>query len=240
MAKYGYYKRRARKKPFLSTKQRKVRLAWAREHRHWTLKQWKKVIWTDECSFEVGHDGSQIWVWRKTGEEYLDACLKPTFKSGRTSVMFWGAIGYDMRGPCAILNNGRMTGVKYRDEVLAKHLRPFRNQFRLKHCSGLEPWIVEDGAPCHTAKVSKEYLQANKMCRMVWPSNSPDLNCIENLWPKMKRRVASKGIRMHGDMLTFLPLLWGETVPADFNRFIESMPKRCRAVIAAKGGHIRW
>jgi hypothetical protein len=173
MAMFGYHKRRARKKPFLSAKHWQVRLAWARERQDWTIQQWKRVIWTDECSFEVDHDGSQTWVWRKVGEQFLDACLKPTFKSGRTSVMFWGAIGYDMRGPCAVLDTGRITGIKYRDEVLAKHLQPFRNQFRLKHCGGLEPWIVEDRAPCHTANVTRVYLEENKMRRMKWPANSP-------------------------------------------------------------------
>jgi hypothetical protein len=145
-----------------------------------------------------------------------------------------------MRGPCAVLDNGRMTGIKYWDEVLAKHLRPFRNLFHLKHCGELEPWIVEDGAPCHTANIARTYLEKNKMRRMKWPANSPDLHCIENLWPKMKRRVASTAVKNKGDMTQFLPLLWGETVAADFNKFIESMPERCAAVIAAKGGHIRW
>ena len=86
-----------------------------------------------------------------------------------------------MRGLFAILDNGRMTGVKYCDEVLDKHLRQFYNVFRLRHCGGLEPKIVEDGTPCHTAKVACNYLQEHKMHRIEWPVNSPDLNCIENL-----------------------------------------------------------
>jgi len=28
-------------------------LVWAKEHRHWTEEDWKKVFWTDESKFEV-------------------------------------------------------------------------------------------------------------------------------------------------------------------------------------------
>jgi hypothetical protein len=79
------------------------------------------------------------------------------------------------------------------------------------------------------------------MLRIEWPANSPDLNCIENLWPKMKRRNArASQVKKWTEMLQFLPFLWGDVVPADFNKFIESMPDRCKAVTKAKGGHIRW
>ena len=42
------------KKPFLSNNHKAERLAFAKEHSHWTLEDWSKVIWTDEASFEIG------------------------------------------------------------------------------------------------------------------------------------------------------------------------------------------
>ena len=41
------------KKPFLSDNHKVERLAFAKEHSHWTLEDWSKVIWTDEASFIV-------------------------------------------------------------------------------------------------------------------------------------------------------------------------------------------
>ena len=35
-------------------------------------------------------------MWRRAREAYLSSCLTPTFKSGRSSVMVWGAFsGFD-------------------------------------------------------------------------------------------------------------------------------------------------
>jgi hypothetical protein len=53
----------------------------AKEKRNWGL-----VLWSDESTFEMGYDGRNWWITRGPGEEYLDKILKPSFKSGRTSV----------------------------------------------------------------------------------------------------------------------------------------------------------
>jgi transposase len=50
LKKHGYrvYKRTI--KPGLTKEQMKERLKWCLEHEHWTLEDWKNVIWTDEIS----------------------------------------------------------------------------------------------------------------------------------------------------------------------------------------------
>lgn len=37
-----------KKKPFIRDTNQKKRLRWARKHRHWTVEDWKKVIFSDE------------------------------------------------------------------------------------------------------------------------------------------------------------------------------------------------
>lgn len=44
---------KARKKPWLSKKNQQSRYDWAKEHLSWTLDDWKKVVWSDECNVEV-------------------------------------------------------------------------------------------------------------------------------------------------------------------------------------------
>ncbi|CAG8680761.1 11743_t:CDS:1, partial [Funneliformis caledonium] len=39
------------KKPFISAINKSKQLAWAIEKRHWTLEDWKKIVWTDELTF---------------------------------------------------------------------------------------------------------------------------------------------------------------------------------------------
>jgi len=54
--------RKARKKPFLNERHIAQRLAWAVEHKNWSLEEWKRVIWTDEASFELGKNLRKIRV----------------------------------------------------------------------------------------------------------------------------------------------------------------------------------
>ncbi|XGW22217.1 hypothetical protein V3C99_004875 [Haemonchus contortus] len=47
----GLFGRRPAKKPLISAKNRKARLDWAQAHKNWTVRQWRKVIWSDESKF---------------------------------------------------------------------------------------------------------------------------------------------------------------------------------------------
>jgi hypothetical protein len=80
------------RKPFLNDKPKANMLAFAKEHLHWMVEDWRRVIWTDEASFEIGKLSRQIRVWRRAYERYQWNSLAPVFKSGRSSIIVWGAI----------------------------------------------------------------------------------------------------------------------------------------------------
>lgn len=44
---------KARKKPWLSEHNMKIRLEWALKHKDWTVEDWSNVLWSDESNFEV-------------------------------------------------------------------------------------------------------------------------------------------------------------------------------------------
>ena len=87
----GYFKCKACHKPYINEINRRKRLEFAHAHRHWGIDNWRRVIWTDESSFETGMRG-QIWVTRKKDERFCPDCTIKTKASGRTSVMVWGGI----------------------------------------------------------------------------------------------------------------------------------------------------
>ena len=76
-----------KKKPFLSKRHRRERLDWAVAHQHWTVEDWKRVVWSDETKIDrLGSDGKK-WVWKKAGEGLSDRLVEGTLKFGGGSLM---------------------------------------------------------------------------------------------------------------------------------------------------------
>jgi len=83
------------------------------------------------------------------------------------------------------------------------------------------------------------YLEQNSIIVLPWPSKSPDLNLIEFLWDHLDKRVGQRQPppqTLH-QLFQMLQQEW-RTIPRNnIRELIESMPRRCRAVLAASGGH---
>ena len=230
----GFFRFKARKKPFLSDKHKAARLKWAKEHQNWTLDDWSHVIWTDEATFETGLDTRSCYVTRHKGTAMESRYLKPTLKSGRSSVGIWGAIILGLKGPVHFLEKeGRMNSDIFINQVLEGLGLPFYNQCIEEKGSMI--WM-DDGARYHTSKMTTAY------CRRIGLIQSPDLNPIENLWRIIKIRVSAQRHRIHSLelMKKVIKEEWEKLTEEDFRACIESMPKRCKLVIEARGGSIKY
>ncbi|GFV37028.1 uncharacterized protein TNCV_2381751 [Trichonephila clavipes] len=63
-----------------------LHFAWARQHRHWTVDDWKHDAWSDEFRFQLNRDDGCVQVRRKTPESMDPTCTLETVQDGGGSV----------------------------------------------------------------------------------------------------------------------------------------------------------
>ena len=75
----------------------------------------------------------------------------------------------------------------------------------------------------------------NNVKVMEWPVQSPDLNPIENLWCDVKGKVAEHKPTNNAQLWNAVQLAWSSIPVERCQKLVDSMHRRCAAVIANKG-----
>ena len=84
------FNRTPRKKPLVSSKNKKKKLEFANRYVIWTYENWVKVFFSDESKFNLFGNYVKNNVKRRIGERLSAKCTKKTVKFGGRSVMVFG------------------------------------------------------------------------------------------------------------------------------------------------------
>lgn len=225
----GLRSRTPRKTPLLCKRHVQARLKYANDHLNKPAAFWDSVLWSDETKIELFGRNSACHVWRKTNDAYKPNCTIPTVKHGGGSIMVWGCFCSSGVGSIHIID-GTMNGKKYREILEDKLLLSVRS-LKLKR-----GWTFQqDNDPKHTANETKEWFRKKRINVLEWPSQSPDMNPIENLWRELKLNVQKRGPKNITELKAMCIEEWNKIPPESCRRLVVNYSKRLEALINNRG-----
>ena len=152
--------------------------------------------------------------------------------------MFWGCISKHRTGRLRCID-GTMNAAKYK-QVLEEDLIPEFN-YAKENIDG--DWkLMQDNAPCHTARAVKAFLREQQVEFIDWPPYSPDLNPIENVWNWIKHKLETEFQPMQSEeeLCNAVAELWGQITPEQCFAWAGNYEKRLQAVLDARGMHTKY
>lgn len=220
--------RKVSKKPLLPKSAVAKRLQFCHKYKHWTENQWSKVLFSDESTFRQ-FTSIKSFVRRPNKSNPNNKRFSIGTVKHSPQVMVWAAFGYYGRGPLHFIPSGEMmNSTRYRN-ILEQKLPTW---MPLLQCE----IFLHDSAPCHKAKLVTQWLNENRIEVLDWPSYSPDLNPIENMWAILKKLVSEKNISSLQHLQQVITDVWcKEITPQLCQKLASSMPSRIDKVIKNKG-----
>ncbi len=212
-----------RKVPLLKPAHVQAHLKFAKDHLDDPEEAWVKIMWSDETKIELFGINSTRRVWRKK-DEYNPKNTIPTMKHGGGNIMLWGCFSAKGTGRLHRIE-GRMDGAMYR-EILANNFLPSVRALKM----GRGWFFQHDNDPKHTARATNEWLRKKHFKVLEWPSQSPDLNPIENLWRELKLRVAQRPQNLK-DLEKTCMEEWAKIPAAVCANLVKNYRKRLTSVI---------
>ena len=135
---------------------------------------------------------------------------------------------------------------RYTNKVL-----PFYKKWGDKLYGKTKYYLIEDKAPCHTAKIVREAREklklqpflspsSDKFSINLWPASSPDLNVIENAWSVLKDRVQKevliKNVMSRPMLVSIMNREWNKIRKENLHKKLtDSFRKRLQKVIELDG-----
>lgn len=225
----------AAKKILLNNGNKESRLGFALEHIAHDEEFWNSVIFTDEKVFQSSNSGN-IRVYRPRNSRFDENYINFTNRSGHFSVNIWTWIS--AQGPGVLWHIGERFNSEAYIRILENVMLPsvqllFPNNGFI---------FQQDNCPVHTSRVVTEYFRAHNINVLDWPSKSPDLNPVENVWAMLVKTIRKANVRPRNveGLLEVINNAWEEVTEEYCFQLYRSMPRRLGEVIEHNGGITKY
>ncbi len=220
----------------LTAVRRRNRLEWANAQIRWRLALWRGVLLMDESRFSLYWAEGRQRVWHHVGERFADVNVVDRVAHGHTGgggVMVLAGVCYGQWTRVPFID-GILNAHRYRDEILRPIAVPFIHDHHLM--------LQHDNAQPYVARICTQFLEAENIPVLAWPAYSPDMSPIEHVWDALDRHIRQRvPVPANIQQLhTAIEEEWTNILQATINNLINSMWRRCVALLEANGGHTRY
>lgn len=211
-------------KPNISRRNKRKRVEWAKKYVHWTSNDWKRVLFADESKFELRYKKRRR-VRRRRGQKLDPQFISPTVKTEK-NIKVWGCFAFDGVGTLHRFE-GILNAKKYHGILQRKMLPSMRI-------------LIKSNDKYYHQDNDTNYLLNKQILQTLPPPQSPDLNPIENLWSYLDDMCKDRKCKNENELFNDIQKAWNK-IPSWYLRgLIESMPRRCQAVIDKHGGNTKY
>ena len=251
---FGAKPLKPRRKPSLTTQHKAARLQFCSGMKEkYGVEPWHDVVVTDSKYFRLQSRGSGDKVWVIFGE---DAPTHATEQRNFNVHVYAGVSKYGKTplfctvGTTDLIAETRGVNasvyLKLLQEELIPACRKLMEPLGRRHTtskSRSQPhWVFQqDNAKAHTAKkVTKWLSQQTDFKLLKWPSKSPDLSWIENVWGYIAKKVNQRRGLTKENFKAVVMEEWENMPHEKLMGFYSSVPKRVQACIDAMGGITKY
>ena len=211
------------------------------------------MVFSDEKMFRF-RPGYSVGVWRPKGADRYSAKYTVKTTQRGEGLMVWAAI--NLKGEYIVRRCPKKMKADDYQELLADCLPFLKGRcccfvssvwrlavllFPRRAASRVE--YQQDGAPVHKAKSTERWLRLKGVKQFnggVWPAQSPDLNIIEHVWPRVAKVMQGQVFRNADDLWHAIEAAFATLTPDFVQSLYASIPRRLFACLGAKGGHTKY
>lgn len=209
-------------KPPLTGAHIEARLEWAIEHSEFDF---GNVIFSDETSIWLRFYDKR-WVNCNKDINDYDHIPRHTMK-----LNVWGYISLN-HGSKIYIFTEKLNAALY-EQILRKYIKKLTDKNK-------DIIYQDDNDPKHRSKRIKAFKEKYNISSLEWPSNSPDLNPIENIWALLKKNIKKYAINDINDFKAAVTKSWNEISQETINNTILSIDNRVQEVIKREGDSINY